>query len=501
MSPAAYSDATVMGSLTQKIARILTAPDKVNRVGRVDPGGPGREAGAGPPFLAFAAPGIPIGRGDLGSGDMADTFGMAGGDAHAAFSRMVNSIPSAQRFWVPTARKTWDVYEDAITQVTLPVTRLSARQQAELDDALAFLARPAAKAAPAGPSGSSARGPAQPHAVEDTPELAAYKQCQTAYLAALATCNGMEIQANCLGASNSLVQDWARNGAAYESQLTGAYEAWVADGHKADVEEAVRVVRTLAARGPEPLYRRLRATFAAGRMTDALGRDFLPTFAHPADPLATALKASWSPFEFTLQDVHAFEPDGRISSGGSAGPGWGLWSASALREQGQHWARERTFPCDTTGLMVQAELLQVPLTRPWMRPEIFSSRAWRWAPSAELGPVSDGGTPPVGLLPLIPAAMVLAQNVTVHLDMTTEPNVSSWSSVSPAASIGWGPFTIQGNLWAGRARLGHVGAGAEAHFTQSTGGISVPGPQIVAFVCDVLGRSPDPDPALEWPAA
>lgn len=467
MSPAAHSDANVMGSLTQKIAQILTAPDTVNHTG---PSGS---------FLSFAAPGVPVAGSDLDFGDMTVRQEI---DANAAFSQMVNNIPSSQGFWTLTGRKVWDVYEDAITQAALPATSLSARQQSELNDALALLARTVTRINPF--TG------ARTQVVQDTPELAAYKQYQTAYVAALSTYNGMEIQANSPGASNSLVQEWARNGAAYEAQVTSAFGSWVTDGYKGDVEDAIGVLRGLAARGPGSLYRTLRASFAADQLTDTVGQVFYPTFVYPTDPLMRALKASWTPFEFNLQDVHTFQPDGRISSGGRAGLGWGLWSGRPSAEYG---AGQRTFPCDTTGVMVQAELLQVSLTRAWMRPEILSSRGWRWAPSAGFGPVSDGGNPPVGLMPLLPTAVVLAQNVMINLDMTSQPNESSWSSVSASASIGWGPFSIQGNH-------SHSGAGAESHFTQSSGGISVPGPQIVAFVCDVLGRSPDPDPALEWPA-
>ena len=286
------------------------------------------------------------------------------------------------------------------------------------------------------------------------------------------------------------MQEWARNGAAYESQVTGAYGSWVTDGCKSDVDEALSVIGSLARLGPATLYRTLRASLAADQLTDTLGHIFYPTFVYPTDPLMAALKASWTTFEFNLQDLHTFQPDGRISSGGSAGPGWGLWSGGSSAGYG---TGQSTFGCDATGLMVQAELLQVPLARAWMRPEIFHSRGWRWSPSAGFGPVSDGGNPPVGSMPLLPTWVVIAQNVMINLDMTAQQNAASWSAISSGSSIGWGPFSIQGNH-------SHPGASSESHFTQSSGGISVPGPQIIAFVCDVLGRSPDPDPTLEWPA-
>jgi hypothetical protein len=470
MSPAAHaSDATVMGSVTQKIARIMTAPDTVNAA-----------AVPNASFVSFCAPGVAITGSDLAFGDMTTKPEI---DASSAFSQLVNSIPSSTAFWSPTGTKIWDVYEDAITQVTLPVITLTPHQQSELDTAQAFLTQRVTRTDPV--TG------ARMQVVQDTPQYAAYKRYQTAYTAALASCNGMEIQANSPGASNALVQDWARNGAAYRSQVTSANGSWVADGYKDDVEAALGIIGNLAGQGPGALYQTLRADFAAGRLTDTRGQTFYPTSVYPADPLMPALKASWTSYEFNLQDVQTFRSDARGNSGGSAGAGWGLFCSGAPARYG---SGQSSYPCDTTGLIVQAELLQVPLHRAWLRPEIFWSHGWRWSPSAGFGPISDGGSPPQGLMPLYPTAVILSQNVMINLDMTAQQNESSWSSISASASFGWGPFSIGGND-------SHLRTSAESHFTQSSGGISIPGPQIIAFVCDVLPKSPAPDPGLPWPAS
>jgi hypothetical protein len=127
-----------------------------------------------------------------------------------------------------------------------------------------------------------------------------------------------------------------------------------------------------------------------------------------------------------------------------------------------------------------------------LRPEIFWSRGWKWSPESGLGPVSDGANPPEGLMPLYPTAVIIARNLEIGLDMTNESNSSSWSSVSTSASFGWGPFSISGNY-------SHSESQAQSDYTQSDSGISVPGPQIIAFVCEVIPQSPNPDPSLNWP--
>jgi hypothetical protein len=394
----------------------------------------------------------------------------------------VNHIPRARAFWRPSARTIWDVYEDAITHVTLPSTTLTARQQSELERAQAFLTTTATTTDPV----TGARR----QVIEDTPQYTAYREHQTAYLAALSSHNGMEIQANVPGASNALVQDWARNGGAYRSQVASAWSAWVADGCKDDVEEALGTVRTLAGQGPATLYEVLRGNLAADQMTDTLGQAFHPAYLSLPDPLMPALKASWVRYEWSLRDLQMFSATPQTDSGSSAGPGWGLWCSGASAQYG---SGQKSFECDTTGLMVQAELLQMPLKRAWLRPEVFGSRGWCWSPRARFGLLSNGGIPPDGLMPLYPASVILAKDVAINLDMTSRQNQSSWSSISAGASFGWGPFSISGNVI-------QPGASAESHFMQSLSGISVPGPQIIAFMCEMLPKAPDPDPNLPWPA-
>jgi hypothetical protein len=127
------------------------------------------------------------------------------------------------------------------------------------------------------------------------------------------------------------------------------------------------------------------------------------------------------------------------------------------------------------------------------RPEIFWSRGWKWAPTAGFGPVSNGGSPPQGLMPLFPTAVILAQNLAINLDMTNEKNSSSWSSIKTSASFGWGPFSISGNY-------GRSDSQSKSGYTQSNSGIKVPGPQIIAYICEVIPQSPNPDPKLDWPS-
>ena len=462
------ANANVMGSLTQKITQIMTAPDTVNT-----------GAAANQSFIAFCAPGVAIARADLQFGDMTTKPQI---NANGAFSKVVNNIPNSSGFWGVTDKKVWDIYQDAITNVTLPVTPLTDKQQKMLTKAQNFLVQTVTKTDPFTDE--------QTTVIQDSQQYALYKQNQTAYITALTNYNGMQILANAPGASDTVVQQWARNAAALKSQVTTAYGAWVANGYKEYVEEALGIISNLAGQAPGALYQSMKANFTADRLTDTLGEQFYPTYVYPSDPLQPALANSWLSYEFKLQDIQSFQSQSQTNSGGSAGASWGLWNASASAEYG---SGQSDYQCDTSNLSVGVQLLQIPLTRAWLRPEIFWSRGWKWAPTAGFGPVSNGGSPPQGLMPLFPTAVILAQNLAINLDMTNEKNSSSWSSIKTSASFGWGPFSISGNY-------GRSDSQSKSGYTQSNSGIKVPGPQIIAYICEVIPQSPNPDPKLDWPS-
>lgn len=456
-----------MGSLTQKITQIMTAPDNT-----------GSGATANKSFIAFCSPGVAIAQADLAFGDMTTKDQI---NANGAFSQVVNNIPNSAGFWGMTGKKVWDIYQDAITNIELPQSTLTDTEQKQLDKAQQFLVQKVTKTDPFTGVTSTV--------IQDSVPYASYKLYQTKYIAALQVYNGLQIQANAPGADPKIVQDFARNGASYKQLVISAYGDWTANGYKDYVEEALGIVSNLAGRGPAAMYQSMKANFTADRLTDTLGQQFYPTYVYPPDPMNAALDNSWMNYTFNLTDVSTFKSDSSTNTGGGASASWGLWHGGASAQYG---SGQSDYKCDTSNLSLSVQLLQIPMTRAWMRPEVFWSRGWKWAASAGFGPVSNGSSPPQGLMPLFPTSLILAKNLAINLDMSNTTNQSSWSSVSTQASFGWGPFSINGNY-------SHSQSQASSNFTQSASGIKVPGPQIIGYVCEVIPVSPNPDPSLPWP--
>lgn len=465
------SNANVMASLTQKLTQIMTAPDQINA-----------GAAAKSTFLAFCSPGIALGPNDLAFGNLTTADQI---NSCQAFSDLVNNIPNPVGFWGMTDKKVWDIYGDAINpqMLTFPDYKISDADQAKLEKAQNFLVQKVTRTDPF--TGDTTT------AIQDTPQYANYKLYQSAYQDALATYNAGLIQANAPGASSAVVQDWARNGATRKGQVITAWNNWIANGYKNYVEEALGIIANLAGQGPQSMYNTMFANYNIAKLTDTRGNTFFPTTLYPDNPLSAGLSSSWMIYEFNLTDTQTFQSQRTTNSGGSASAGWGLWRGSASAS----YADQQTYAsCDTTNLTVNAQLLQVPLSRAWMQAEVFWSRGWKFSPAVGLGLISDGGAPPAGLMPIVPTAIILAKNVTINLDMTNAANSSSFSKFSTSASMGWGPFSISGNY-------SRTDSSASSSYTKTGSGITVPGPQIIAFVCELLPKSPNPDPALKWPAA
>lgn len=158
-------------------------------------------------------------------------------------------------------------------------------------------------------------------------------------------------------------------------------------------------------------HQRLKARLDRSAMTDRMG-PFWPTPLVPADLL----------------------------SGGYR------WEQIAIHEAESAWLAGRSgWELDLT-----AEVIQAPLLRAWWDPTIFRNRGWRWA--TPLAEISDGGSPPRGMMPLYITSVIFARNLTYS--------------------------------------YGTAGQREDRH---------APDPQILGFICERLPKCPNPDLTLDWP--
>lgn len=460
-----------MQGLIGKIYKAITAPNTV----LADPAARISVDNREPPFISFCSPGIAIDT--LNFGNLLTPEQV---NACSDFSQLINSVPAPNVLWQPTNKKIWEIYELAITDIKLPLSDLTEQELAVLQRAEAFLRE---EVTVTDPFTQETKKEVRPTAAYE-----AYEKLYAAYAAQVKVYNTARITA-ISDPSPANVSNWVDNGPLYEINIRNAYSQWGSLGYRDYVTRANGIISSMMARGPYQYYERLRSNFQLGQKKDFRGISFWPTFAYPPQILEPSFNQGWSTFTFTQDETHQYQSSTSVSVGGRGGVSFGLWSLGA---SSSYSSQQSYSSSDTSNFSLSVDLIQVPLQRPWMTTWVFSSRGWQGGSTlGGDGSICSGGSPLSGIMPLLPTSMILARNLRVNLDMTSEVNRAAASQFSASASVGWGPFSVRGNYSRSTSSSSH-------DFVQTGNGITCPGTQIIGFVCEVLPRSPNHDPSLNW---
>jgi hypothetical protein len=153
------------------------------------------------------------------------------------------------------------------------------------------------------------------------------------------------------------------------------------------------------------------------------------------------------------------------SYGGGASGTYGLWKASA---DVSHSTSADYSHMDADTFELSAELILVRLMRPWYNPLLFGMSGW-WAKGYAPGQISTK------TLPLVPTALVVARNVSIKANFSTEDKSHIESSTSGKASVGWGPFAVSGSYSNSKS--------ADTFKSTLNGGtLTLPGLQVIGVV-------------------
>jgi hypothetical protein len=243
-----------------------------------------------------------------------------------------------------------------------------------------------------------------------------------------------------------------------DEAVTTARQTWEKRGSKLKVDHALKALHKTYATNAQVLFEELRSQFEAAQESPAEdGQRWLPVLANP--PVEDWLSGKgWYPWAFHQSDYRPGArraagplPPGRIQGDGPIPAGW------------------------TPAMTLTVELKRVNIYRPWMDQAIFSAHTWQLLPSAGIRLLSTGNPadPDPGPMPILVTGILLARKLTLT-GYSADSNPRK-----PAGRLG--PFSL---------------AGARPVAAPSGGGtaITVPDPQIIAFFCRTVPRSPAPDP-------
>ncbi|WP_147127657.1 hypothetical protein [Shimia ponticola] len=211
------------------------------------------------------------------------------------------------------------------------------------------------------------------------------------------------------------------------------------------------------------------------------GNPWLPSYALPSNWMDPSIKAT----ELTLKSsyLNKTASSSATSYAASASGSWGLWHASA-GVSGSH--EENHAHMDAENLELSAELVFVQIKRPWFNPLLFSMNDW-WVDGFNKNGISDGLNPPSGALPLIPTGMIVARNVSITADFSSEDKSFVANSIKTEASGGWGPFSVSGSY-------SHSDSKSTFASKFDGGTLKLPGLQVIGWVSAINHASAPMDP-------
>jgi hypothetical protein len=288
------------------------------------------------------------------------------------FCQLANAMPQGVVYPPTLSSFLWEQYGYVLQNAVLAQSSLTAQDEADLQQAEAFLYAQA-------PDGTRTASPA----------LVAYNQYQQAWLQAMQTYTSAKFTA--LASTDPSVQAQWQNvdEPRLSAQVQAAEDDWNALGFRAQVDQARAVEQACAAKSPALQWDAWRGGFNPDvdvATWPGTGVSYALTAYSPFDVLA---QSGWPTFTLTSSEIEQLV--------GEAPPELkNIFDSSG-----------DPMPTDSLSF----EFCSVTLNRPWFHPEMFSARFWRLPdPSVQL---SDGGTPPQGQCPAYISGLVFARNIVV----------------------------------------------------------------------------------------
>ena len=332
--------------------------------------------------------------------------------------------------------------------------------------------------------------------------VTAYKAMQFAYEDAVLQYNARRIDAM-TAADAKAVNFFAMNANVLRNRVTSAEADWNTRGHRGDYDKINAYIAQVMGRDLTVLKQRYRDDFERARLTGiASGSDFQYTTLVPGN---FAKSNGWTAFSFSSSDFQSRSSSSyqnkkwSVSGGGSY---FGIFGGRASRsESSAHQEYSGTVSSDNFSLGF--EICQVPIVRPWFMASFLASKTWRFdvnSPDVAGEVLSDGKSPPHGLMPAYPTSIVFVRN----LRMSIGHNESFYNYVNDQknASTGGGGYLSFGPLFLGGSGGNMSAAGQSTRdygYHVDENGISSPGMSIAGFKCHTFGKAPDPlDSITAW---
>ncbi len=317
----------------------------------------------------------------------------------------------------------------------------------------------------------------------ESPLVTAYNEKHLNWLGAAIEYNNVRIAAM-KNESQEAIHRFAANGVHLQTKLRAALADWSTNGFKGEFEQIAAAIQSVEERSYVLLKQRYKEDFARSVLTNpSSGANFLYTAPAPASFARGS--AGWSEYTF---NKGSFESNYKFkSSTTSAGASYGFGPfrvGGSGKVSKQRWDSQ----LDTQSFSMSFKLCRVPIYRPWFHLDFIKSGFWRYDASnviAANAMVSDGKTPPNGLMPAITTECIFVRDLFLHFGESHRTVMRKKESSSGGGGFAFGPFHAGGR---------HTQASDERSVDAQweSQGIRINGIQLLGFMCHMLPKAPDP---------
>ncbi|MFD2785888.1 hypothetical protein [Hymenobacter rubripertinctus] len=388
------------------------------------------------------------------------------------FFALADTAPPLTPTYEPTTGQVSQIFSQIVNGANTDA-QVDPAQQKTYDENFAYLNQNITLPPP--PPGNDAPGPI----TGPTPIAQAYDTNQTAYIAAVST---YRLTMNSYDLTTPEGQSqWNAKEPVLGNAITQAWNKWI-QGGKANVEIAQNALAATINNIISAAIAGAQQAVSPANQLSAGSNKFFMTYPLPSDWANPNGSSGATQFTYNSAVENSSSDSDANTYGGGGSFGAGLWSVGGSYN---HSDSSTQSHFDGTWVKISATMTLVRIMRPWLNSLLFSIQGW-WLTGQAENSISDGQLDEANakaMLPVIPTAFVVMNNVQITSDFSTKDESHIASATSGSASVGWGPFSIS-------ASYSHSESHDRQTATYANGTITIPGMQIVAWVNEIMPASP-----------
>lgn len=315
-----------------------------------------------------------------------------------------------------------------------------------------------------------------------------YREKMLAYYGEALTYNNQRISA-LAGQDEQAVHQFAINAPLMQMKVRAAENDWISNGYRDTYDRINAAIAAVEGRSFALLKQRYKEDFFRSLLTNpSSGANFLYTAPAPAEFARS--DSGWTEFYFNSGSFNSNHKFSASSTGGGGGLSIGLFTigggGNVDKKKWEGQVNAETFS-------LSFKMCRATIYRPAINLAFIKSGFWRFDQQNEEYKntlLSDGKTPPNGLMPAITTDCIFIKDLCINFGEYNSQYERRAQEVSGRGGLSYGPFFLGGS---------HSNREGESNYNYSftREGMKVEGLQLLGFLCHTLDKSPDPNPKVE----